>query len=435
MTNEIALRPVETTPGAAQYFRIIMKKAGPAGRDIRSQTIRLAEKLALRMTFGASSSIRAEAAQGLIESAMYCIGYRLKAMRQGDAVIMLCSSPLESIWREGKDMIKRLAGREREVLGALKCAFNTENRAYNDTLCEGLPAFFKGYDADFAAHESPGMVDYPLSIEAKRLTGIEFVSEYIKRLSIESALCARFETHAQALLRSLGRDWREIHVNIYELVLANAAARALCGKDLNTLDVGEADREKLLFSLRGMPKHRLLFMLCAAAERVCSLAGIADSESRMYARASMRAIAARVKNAVETDSLRAVFLSCGKEEPVLCFSSGANMDGEAFRATVEELRECSRVSDKLAIIKRSVMSMDDIADILGASCLKGKEFDAVFDTLGDDALALLWLRIPEQDALHVSEAEREWHGALKAYAESRGKTGRIRNTAKMIEQR
>lgn len=433
MTSEVALRPSETNLGALQYFKLLLKKAGN-GADIRMQVIRLTEKLAMRMTFGASSSIRAEAAQGLIESAMYCIGYRLKSVCEQEAIRTLCSAPAEIIWREGRDMIKRRSETERKTLVALKSAFFTQSRAYNDTIDEGLPDFFKWYDADFAAHESPGMIDYFLCREVTGLSGIEYVSEYLRRLSIESALCGRFGEHPDVLLSCLGGDWRETHVNIYELVLANAAARTLCGKDLSSLCVSGADREKLQKSLGGMSKRRLNFVLSASAERVCTLAGVTDAAARGYARAAMRGIASRVINALKTGSLEAVFMRYKAERPKTQFISGAKMDDETFRAVADEICGCRHVSDKLAIIKKHVNNIDDLADLLGASCLYGDEFETLFETLDEMALALLWQRA-EGDDLHVSEAESEWHRALTVFVKAHGDAVRIKTLSQSIEQR
>ena len=48
-----------------------------------------------------------------------------------------------------------------------------------------LPLFFKLYDKKFAAHEISGSIDYPLYLEEINLSGVEFIAEYLRRISIE----------------------------------------------------------------------------------------------------------------------------------------------------------------------------------------------------------------------------------------------------------
>lgn len=435
MTNEIApYQHISSSRGAVRYFKSLLACTEHGLRaDIRAETIRLAEKLAARMTFGASSSVRAEEAQRLIESTMYCIGYRLKSVSPNEGLYMLSGTPAERLWKQGRDMIRERAEQAKSELAAIKSSsFKTENLAYNDTIGEGIHGFLAYYDADFAAHESPGIIDYPLSAEVRGLSGIEYISEYIARLAAETFFCAGYSSHTEALLRCLGRDYREVHVNIYDLVLSNAAGRVLCGDDLSSFDISEAGRERLKASLHGMSKQRLGAVLRAAAERVCSLADVSGDNERKYARSAMKGISARVMNALETDSLDAVFLGYREEKQQVRFIEGVNMDDETFRAVTEELRECSHIFDKLAIIHRSVRSIGDLTDILGASCLFGSEFETVFSTLDDSALALLWLHIPEDGAQHVSEAESEWHGALLDYLAAHGKAEQVGEKAESI---
>ncbi len=435
MTNKpVRQQRLKSSLGAAKYFRSLLANAQTGLKaDVRAQTVLLAEGLAQRMTFGASGSVKAEAAQSLIESAMYCIGYRLKSVGEEAAYNELQKTPVRSIWKQGRDMIRQRAVQAKSELEDLRRGpFSTKNRAYNDTLSDGLPEFFKLYDADFAAHETPGLLDYPLSSQVQGLLGIEYIAEYLRRLAVENGLCSRFAGDAEALLACLGRNHRETHVNIYDMVLTNAAGRILCAKGLSSLDIGGEDRERLKSALGHMKKERLISALCAAAERVCFLLGITDERERSYARAAAKGIAARVMNALVTDSLGAVFLEYKKQIPPVQFTDGRNMDDDTFRAVAEELRLCRHVSDKLAIIKRNVNSVGDLADILGASCLCSKEYEAVFETLDGDMLALLFLRLPEDGALHVTEAEREWHAAFSAYTESRRISESIRERAESI---
>ncbi len=440
MTNELQKwRHIDRkAPDASRYFQSLLNKAAEAGLagyadEIKRDTILLSTKMAQRYTFGASGSITAETAQGLLESAMYCIGRRLKPAETGEALELLKALPLEQIWSEGKELLRCDCSKARLLLGRIQeSALKTENIAYSGTLYKALPAFFAAYDIEYAAHEVPCLLDYPLCVEPGRLAGAEYILEYLKRLSIENCFCEEYSEQIEPLLRGYSHYWRELNINIFELALTNAIGRVLCGKDIESLDINEEDRNKLRRSL-GKARTRLKSIVHMAAERICTETGFPD-QIHDYVLKAAGQIVPRIGSALETGSLGAVFITLkSKDSNNALFNDAAAMDDAAFRSVTDEIRSCRHISDKLAIIKRSIKSIADFTDMLSASCLYGDEYDAVFETLGRETLALLYKRLPEDGAMHITEGEREWQSAFTGYLERNGKAEGIIKAAKAID--
>ncbi len=440
MTNELKTHdPIDKKAlDPSRFFQSFLAKAGGAGllgnmEEIKRETVLLAAKMARQYTFGASGSITAETAQGLLESAMYCAGRRLKAAGTGEALILLKTLPLEQIWNEGKELLRADINVARLLLGRLReSSFKTKNEAYTGTLYEALPVFFAAYDIEYAAHETPCLIDYPLCIEPPRLTGVEYILEYLKRLGMENCFCAGYSEQIDPLLRGYSPHWRNLNINIFELALTNAIGRVLCGKGAEGLGISEEDRERLLRSLSKAP-GRLKALAGVAAERVCPETEF-PKQIRDYVLKAAGRIVPRIKNAQETDSLDSVFITLKTEAPRSSrFNDATAMDDEAFRSVTGEIRDCRHISDKLALIKRNIRSIVDLADMLASSCLYKDEYSAVFKTLSDDTLALLYKRLPEDGAMHVTEGESKWQSAFIGYLEKSGKAENVMRAAEAIE--
>ncbi len=412
-----ALPPLRT--GAGQYVQALLTAGEAAGRvslaqarDVRLSLERMLTGLAVTYTFGASSSMPAQPAQQLLSSAAYAMGLALKAGPSPVAALeRLLSTPPDTLRREGIGLIDAMVRRAGDRLAALQAAPVTHNRAYLDTLNHGLPLFFSSYDKAYAAHESPGSIDYPLCVDVGRLTGIEYTDAYIETLAVEAALLSRWPQQAiDALLRGYSPGWRDLLVNAYAQTLTNALGRVLCGHDIARLDLSEADRAFLSQRLGPLSPARLRAMLGVALGRLAL-----DAAGLAYAQRALPGIAASVRAALDTGHPETVFVTPAAPAAAPArFIDGLGMDDDAFRALTEAVRECRHVSDKLALIRRHVKSLSDLADLLGADVLSGNEFEPLFTGLDEVTLRQLAALVPE-DGFHATVAEREWHNALAAY--------------------
>ena len=410
--------------GADRYVQALLAAGEAVGRitpaqaqQVRLDLERMLTRMAVTYTFGASGSMPAETAKQLLSSAAYAIGLALKSMPSPDAALnKLLSVPPEELRREGIGIIDSMMRQSNERLSALQAAPVTYNRAYIDTLEHGLPLFFSSYDKTYAAHECPGSIDYPLFVDVGRLSGVEYISAYIDALSVEAAFLHRWpREHIDALLRGYSPGWRDLLVNAYEHALTNALGLVLCGHDVMRLDLSADHRTCLSERLSLLSPARLRMTLGVALERL-----ELDAEGLVYARRALPVIAASVKAALDAGHPETVFITPAAVPvaPAARFIDGPKMDDEQFCQLAEAVRECRHTSDKLALIRRHVKSLQDLADLLGADVLSGGDFAALFTGLDDVVLRQLAAMLPE-DSFHSTSAEREWHMALTAHLYSR----------------
>ena len=88
-----------------------------------------------------------------------------------------------------------------------------------DTL-KSIGRSFDLYDPVLSAHVVSCDIDYQLALPVPdSLLGIDYVHEYLRRLSIENSLLVRMEPGAlTSLLDSWMPDWRDLVANLYEPV-------------------------------------------------------------------------------------------------------------------------------------------------------------------------------------------------------------------------
>ena len=97
-----------------------------------------------------------------------------------------------------------------------------------DTL-KSIGRSFDLYDPVLSAHVVPCDIDYQLALPVPdSLLGIDYVHEYLRRLSIENSLLVCIEPEALAsLLDSWMPDWRDLVANLYEPVACALLKSAL----------------------------------------------------------------------------------------------------------------------------------------------------------------------------------------------------------------
>jgi hypothetical protein len=345
-----------------------------------------------------------------MESAAYCVGHELKASGSAESALeAVLAEPVETLYERGKARVDASVMEARTLLElAQEGMLRTGNRAYNDTLRHGLPLFFDGYDSEFGAHESPGSIDYP--VRAPALCGVEYMLEYLKRLDIENRFC-RAAHFSDALLRGYHSGWRDMLENLCALALGCAVGAVLCGKRAaEPLEFGDAAR--LAAQLNAMPPIRMERAAGMAFERTLCALGMADAPSRSHLAVVFRGWLPVMRAALRSGYPETAFIAPKRAAAHAArFTDGVKMDDEAFRALTEALRGCSDISEKITMIRERVRSMADLTDLLGAECLYGGEFEALFSALDGETLRLLKARCAPE-SLHASAAETEWQRRL-----------------------
>lgn len=427
------------------YFASLLSEAASRGlisleeqRSVRVQMMQIMAFLATRYTAGASTSVRVETAQSLMECAMYSIGHTLKRLPSTDAALAeLREMPLRSLFDRGQAQLRELLADAKAQYAALqKNSVPLSSRTWQSTIHTGLAEFFAAYHVYDAAHDSPGLIDYPTALPLEDAVGIEFITRYLKRLTLEDSLIRRWPAdEIDGLIRSGGAI--EAPVNVFSLVLTNALGALLCEHQPDTLTLTREDRtvlRKRISSLAAAPLRRLLR---DTANGLCKTLGIRDTALMRYISDASALLVPSIRNALETGTLSRVFLTI-KAAPVSAFFHDApRMDDKTFRALVSEIADCRHAFDRIELVRMNVKSIADLVDLFEAHCLTQGDMAAVLQTLGDDALAML-LHLSRQyppDALHTNSAEFTWRLALKAHLDRLDvpKSAGIREMARNIQ--
>ncbi len=414
----------------AYYFQSVLQEARrlnlltqPELEKIQLQSMQLLARQAERYTFGDSSSVKEETAQNILYSIFYTIGVYLKSFPDTDMTIeALKQKPVAELYRQGRKLVETQTEHARKIYNQVKNnTIATGNHAYNDTIENAIPAFFSVYDANYAAHDTPASIDYPVSNDKMELSGIEYICNYLQKLHMENQFCKNFTPHdIHCLLHSYDTHYQDLLINIFKIVLTNAIGCILAGKNVLRLNIEPFDREYLQQKLAPMADDRLYTILIDASKQLCQGFDITDGLLQAHITAAVPELVPGLKNALANNCLESVFVSLDGDQPqsAIKFADGRKAEDELFRNIADEIRRCRYVSDKIAIIRREIHSIADLVDILGGYCLFDDEYSQVFQSLGDMELALLLKKLPADTAdtdLHYSENEKEWHHRLSSY--------------------
>lgn len=356
----------------------------------------LSEKIE-RYTSKESSSVRIENAQNILTSINYTVSMALKATGDVDsAVYMLKTEAIEGIYSKGTEVIKDYFEKAKFLSDKLRADdFTINNYAYYDTVHKGIPMFFSFYDWKFAANDTTGSIDYPLSFDNMDISGVEYIYEYLYHLSLENKCCSRFApSDIELLMKRHSRHYKEDLINLYELVLSNLLGRSLLGYSMKELDITGADREMLKMQLEGLNSEEIDAKLYSAFEEIMYDMNITESSDKEYLKKVLPDLVFRIKQNLSMQKLQKVFIPLHITEVadnVIIedrFVDGAQMEDEKLRELIAEISGCRKLSDKLLMVKTYVKSIADLKEVLDV-CFFADEFTEVFKLLDTRELGVI----------------------------------------------
>lgn len=241
----------------SSYFESLVQEAFNTkvleNADLEKLQIRIIELLALqtkKFTCGESSSIRTERAQTILESIYYTLGSCLKASSDPDRALgLLIEKPLNELFEEGQTRLKEQMEEAKQLYAKVKNSrIRTPNYAYNATINSGIASFFKAYDLEFSAAETPALIDYPISGATIETEGVEYILTYLERLLYENRFCGGFSPdQIHAVMMEFHRGYPDLLVNIYDRV----AARVLDDGSLPDIKIKDMPQPTIRFEDSG----------------------------------------------------------------------------------------------------------------------------------------------------------------------------------------
>ena len=387
--------------------------------------MRLLQKKIETYTQGESSSVPLETAGSLLRSILYT------AALAPNGVTEDLKEP-ESLYREGRDILFRQFRKgERLCYLVRSTALSVDCPCYREAVQTGVPAFFRDYDMEFEAQETPGDFDYPASMPCSG-TGITWMLSFLETLYWENVFCRRFPAEeVEGTLKAHGIWGVAIPVNIFEPVFAAALRGYLFNMgEPSSLAVHTADNERLIRVLASISSEDVFRCVKESCERMMEDMEIKSVSFRELLLCQAEALAGRLAQAVMHGNADGVFPPWESPPlPVLSMDGDPMEDGD-FRALHAELSSCRYFSDKLMLIKRRVHSLQDITWLMESGCFAVKEMTRVFSLLCREELAALlrmgrsglpiqgrWV-FPETAA--IPKEAQLWEKSLYGYLDSLG---------------
>ena len=263
----------------------------PAPGEITEALYSLLSAQCKSFTGGQSSSLSVETVEALLSS--ICFSLSCFANKYGQNALL--EIPLEKALEGARDILKkRIQLCKTLYLTLLRLPFQPNNVSYRDTV-NGMENFFKKYDYYFFADQIPCDIDYQLCLPVNEsLWGVEFLTEYIKRLICEGRFCGAFQRYEiTALLANFGSRNDELLINVFTPVLSNALGRVLLGNDISTLEVTPDGIEQLFSMFAGLKYEEALPIVDKASKLLCSRVGFTGYNAE-YVTESARTLIPRI---------------------------------------------------------------------------------------------------------------------------------------------
>ena len=387
---------------------------------IQVEVINLWTEQIERYNRGRSSSIAENKAKSLLESIYVTLGFSLKELENlDDSILVLQKETIKTLFEKGQKALKKRFAQLKEQYAYLKeHLLETDNMAYRDTYDKGIEPFFVNYNIEFASQECPCDIDYPLSNDRMEAIGMEAMINYIERSLIEHKLCLKYDKEdIQAVLRGYHSGYKDLLINIFELVLMNAVGRQLIGKNLERLRLEVEEVEEIERILEILPDSILENKMIESGMKVLEAWKIDEVETKAYTIQTLHKFIPRIIVALEEENLDTIFIVTEQDnENKMHYKGGKRLEDEAFKTLTEEIRACEKVEDKIAWIRKEIQHVEDLRDLLEADCLFGEEYERLYESLEEIELAIL-LNIEKVDENDIAEVDidEEWFIRLVNY--------------------
>lgn len=303
------------------YFKTLINEAYNIGilndadiLDIQTQLLKLLDKIVYKYNGTESSSIRKEILEEISNSNIYIIEIYLKTFNYpDDAVRTIKDKGINFIYLEGRKRIEKLLNVIRVYYIKIKeNKLNLENMIYEDTILGGIKGFLKIYDPDFDAQDMKITADYPLfnNNYIRNLQGVEFVEKYVKSLYLENKFCKMFsEEKIKYLLSGYSTRYKELIINIFEIVLLEIYACKLVNKNVQNLIITKEELNKIYDILENKTEQEIKDKLQNLYIDIKKELLVKDIEIQNYIETNLDYIFKLIYNSFKQKTLDKIFIT------------------------------------------------------------------------------------------------------------------------------
>lgn len=281
--------------------------------DIQMQILQLLDEIVYKYNGSDSSSIRKEVVEEILNSNNYTIGIYLKTYKNpDDALKEIKEKGLKMAYQEGRKKIDRMLNIIRIMYIKVKQnKLNIENDTYDDTIIGGIQGFLKIYDPDFKAQDMKITADYPLYNNLiGKLDGVEFIKEYLSSLYLENLFCKKFsEEKIKYLLYGYSHDYKELIINIFEIVLLEVISCKLVKRDIQDLSISKVELNEIYLLFEDKDKVEIENIINEVYKEICNELLLDNEELQRYIKKNLNSFVEIITNAVKQNTLDKVFIT------------------------------------------------------------------------------------------------------------------------------
>lgn len=280
--------------------------------NLQIQILQLLDEIVYKYNGLDSSSIRKEVLKDISNSNNYTIGVYLKTFRNPDEALKeIKQKGVKKAYQEGRKKIDRMLNIIRLMYIKVKQnKLNIENDTYNDTIIDGIQGFLKIYNPDFKAQDMRITADYPLYNNLiGKLDGVEFIKEYLNSLYLENLFCMKFfEEKIEYLLYGYSHDYKELIINIFEIVLLEVIACKLVNRDIQDLAISIFELNEIYELFKNKNNIEIKNTVIKAYQSVLCEIGLDSNEYKKYIEKNLDNITQMIINAVKQQTLDKLFI-------------------------------------------------------------------------------------------------------------------------------
>lgn len=261
----------------------------------------IVESLSRKYTRNESTSISYETAQQLMEAVLYCI-QELEHTSSNLPAAVLSAADAYAL---GYAAVLRKTKQTAERYNALMERFSSYgNRAYEETISQGFPAFFRRYDPLFAPQEHILTLDYPLLLPLEALCGIDRIAAYLECIETEQRFLGCFsEEFVRSALSKHHPQWEELFLNLPYHVLKKLLCLLLLDIYEEKKQFSDTEYENLRTKLNRLSKEALKERLTALFQQFLAQYFPQDTAMEAYLGYVIGDIAAELWLGLEKDCL------------------------------------------------------------------------------------------------------------------------------------
>ena len=281
--------------------------------NLQMQILQLLDKKVNKYTGNDSTSIRKEVMDDILNSNSYTISAYLKTFKNPDeAIKTIKEKGLKIAYQEGRKKIDKMLNIIRVMYIKVKQnKLDIPNVTYNDTIIGGIKGFLKIYNPDFKAQDMKITADYPLYNNLiGKLDGVEFIKEYLNSIYLENVFCKKFsEEKINYLLYGYSHDYKELIINIFEIVLLETIGCKLVKRDIQDLTISTDELNEIYVMFKGKEKIEIKQMINNVYQEISNELLLDNEQLQKYIEKNLDYIVEIITNAVEQNTLDKVFIT------------------------------------------------------------------------------------------------------------------------------